>query len=199
MGPLPNMPFADHVKQSARGALYRLLPRPLLRALVRRRLPRTINVEATSACNLACPLCPTHHVRRNNRFLEETHIGRILDGNSALRAVCFHVMGEPLVHPRVFEFVRRFSDHGVDTHFGTNGMLLDGKRDALFDSGLSSISIAIDGVDAADYERYRRRGDFDRVVANTRSLVERKRSESRALPHVQLQTIMFSYNEDREE
>ncbi|MFT7076981.1 MAG: MoaA/NifB/PqqE/SkfB family radical SAM enzyme [Planctomycetota bacterium] len=137
---------------------------------------------------------------RSTRFLKDEHVQQILKGNHALRSVCFHVMGDPLIHPDLFDHVREFSSRGVETHFGTNGMRMVGKSlDEMIDSGLTSVSIALDGANAEDYVRYRRRGDFDTVVANTRALIERKKERGAREPRVQLQTIMFSYNEDNED
>ncbi|MFT5731462.1 MAG: MoaA/NifB/PqqE/SkfB family radical SAM enzyme [Planctomycetota bacterium] len=194
------MSFTHRLKDFIRKSLYATLPGPLLVGYVRWRLPRVLNLESTTACNLACALCPTHMLGRSTRFLKDEHVQQILKGNHALRSVCFHVMGDPLIHPDLFDHVREFSSRGVETHFGTNGMRMVGKSlDEMIDSGLTSVSIALDGANAEDYVRYRRRGDFDTVVANTRALIERKKERGAREPRVQLQTIMFSYNEDNED
>ena len=186
-------------KDTVRKALYATLPPHLLNRWVRQRLPRMINLEATTACNLACALCPTHIVDRDHKFLKHEHVEKILENNDAVKTVCFHIEGEPLVHPELFKFVRAFADRGVETHFGTNGDLLEKRIDDMLDSGLTSVSIAIDGADAEDYQRYRKYGDFDAVVRNTKKLLEERKKRGATLPRVQLQTIMFSYNEDRED
>ena len=193
------MSFTHRFKDLVRKTLYATLPGPLLVGYVRWRLPRVLNLESTTACNLACALCPTHVLGRSTRFLKDHHVEHILQGNNALKSVCFHVMGDPLIHPGLFGHVREFSSRGVETHFGTNGMRMADSFDEMIDSGLTSISIALDGANAEDYVRYRRGGDFDTVVGNTRALIERKRERKADLPRVQLQTIMFSYNEDNEE
>ncbi|MEM8709379.1 MAG: radical SAM protein [Planctomycetota bacterium] len=192
------MRFIHRLKDLVRKTLYATLPGPLLVGYVRWRLPRVLNLESTTACNLACALCPTHMLGRSTRFLKDAHVDHILQDNNALKSVCFHVMGDPLIHPGLFKHVRQFSSRGVETHFGTNGMRMADSLDEMIDSGLTSVSIALDGANAEDYEKYRRRGDFDTVVANTRALIARKKERSASAPIVQLQTIMFSYNEDNE-
>jgi len=193
------MRFIHRLKDLVRKTLYATLPGPLLVSYVRWRLPRVLNLESTTACNLACALCPTHMLGRSTRFLKDEHVDHILEGNRALKSVCFHVMGDPLIHPRLFQHVRQFSAKGVATHFGTNGNRMAGSYDEMIDSGLTSIAIALDGANAEDYEKYRRNGDFDTVVSNTRDLIARKQERGAKHPVVQLQTIMFSYNEDNEE
>lgn len=194
------MSFTNRLKDFIRKSLYATLPGPLLVGYARWRLPRVLNLESTTACNLACALCPTHVLGRSTRFLKDHHVDQILKDNSALKSVCFHVMGDPLIHPGLFGHVREFASRGVETHFGTNGnRMAEKSHDEMIDSGLTSVSIAMDGANAEDYVRYRRLGDFDTVVANTKALIARKKERGAKLPRVQLQTIMFSYNEDNEE
>lgn len=184
--------------QLAKRLLYRVAPNWTLNRLTRARMPRVVVLEATTACNLTCPLCPTHYVPRTSRFMAAEQVQDVIDScGGSLRTMCFHIQGEPLVHPELFDFVRRCSAAGVQTWFGSNGMLLDRHLDEVFDSGLGVISIDIDGVDPTDYEKYRRGGDFERVVANTRALIAEKQRRGSDAPVIQVQTIMFSYNEAR--
>lgn len=186
-------------KDLVRKTLYTVLPAPLLNKYIRSRLPRMLNLEATTACNLECPLCSTHILDRRTRYLKPEHMENILDDCGPLKTVCFHIMGEPMVHPQLFDFIKRCEAKGVDTHFGTNAFILDEKIDEMLDSGLTSVSVAIDGADAEDYEKYRKRGSFDKAVNSTKKLLARRAERGLKKPTVQVQTIMFSYNEDRED
>lgn len=174
------------------------LPDALLSRVVRHRLPRSANLEVTTACNLSCPLCPTHLVPRHSRFLSVAQVEAVLaDGQGALRSVCLHVQGEPTMHPELYELVRRCRKAGVETWFGTHGMHLERDLEELFDSDLDGLSIDIDGVSAEDYQRYRKGGDFERVVAGTQKLLAERKRRGLARPIVQVQMVMFSYNEAR--
>ena len=186
-------------KELARKTLYRLLPDRLLNRFIRSRLPRVLNLEATTACNLECPLCPTHIIDRRTRYLDAEYLENILEDCGSLKAISFHIEGEPLLHPKLFDFVNRCAEKGIDTHFGTNGFVLEQKIDDLLDSGLTSVSIAIDGADEGDYQRYRKRGSFEKAVSSTKKLLQERARRRLSRPTVQVQTIMFSYNEDREE
>ena len=189
-------PFAS----LARAALYRLVPDRLLSFIVRRRMPRGANLEATTECNLECPLCPTHYVPRSARFLAAAQVQDVVDSCAgSLREVCFHIQGEPTVHPDLFGLVRRCAAAGVESWFGTNGMFLHRHQSQIFESGLHGLSIDIDGANAEDYQKYRKRGDFDKVVANVKALVAEKRRRGSDKPVIQVQTIMFSYNEANQE
>ena len=184
--------------QAAKRAVFASLGDRLLVRFVLARLPRSANVEVTTVCNLACPLCPTHIVPRTSRTLGVELVEALLESaGGALKSVCLHVQGEPTVHPRLYDIVRLFAGRGVEVWFGTNGMLLEQQLDELFDSGLDGIAIDLDGVDAEDYGRYRKRGDFERVLGGARALIAEKLRRGAAKPFVQLQMVMFSYNERR--
>jgi len=192
--------LARGAKSASKQVLYRCLPTAALNRLVRAKTPRIITLEVTTACGLRCPLCATHVRERKSRFLDPAHVRDVLDAcRPRLRSVSFHMQGEPLAHRSLFDFVRACSAFGIDAGFSTNGMLLGRYRDQVLDSGLGFLSIAIDGCDAQDYQKYRRGGDFDTVVANVRELIAERARRGLARPVIQLQTIMFPYNEDREQ
>ncbi|MGQ0553164.1 MAG: radical SAM/SPASM domain-containing protein [Planctomycetota bacterium] len=202
-GPLP---LRSHLGRTARGAkalfkraIFAMLPRRALGALVCWKLPRSAQLEVTTRCNLHCPLCVTHDVLRDDGRIDLAGVQSLIAGcGSRLKIVNLHLLGEPLLHPDLFHFVRAFSDAGVRTTFSTNGMLLHRHLDEIFTSGLSHLSVALDGATGEDYARYRIGGDFDTVVTNLRALLAEKRRRGASLPVVQVQMVMFSYNEDRE-
>ncbi len=179
--------------------LHQALPARWSSWWLRRRPPRFANLEVTTECNLRCPLCPTHLVPRESRFLAVEQALDVLNSSAgALREVNFHIQGEPLVHPRLFEIVGHFHRRGVKTWIATNGQFIERHLDALFESGLHGISIDIDGADRQDYEKYRHGGEFDRVVRGVRRLTQEKRSRGSQTPIVKLQAIRFPYNVARE-
>jgi MoaA/NifB/PqqE/SkfB family radical SAM enzyme len=77
-------------------------------------------------------------------------------------------------------------------------MLLHRHLDAILDSGLSHLSIAIDGITPQDYSRYRVGGDLDTVLRNVKALLAARAERGAVKPVVQVRMIMFSYNEDQE-
>lgn len=178
---------------SVRRILLRWLPKRVVRALVMARLPRVANVEATTACDLGCPLCPTHVVTRSTRYLSGPHVDGILNGDHRLRDVCFHVQGEPLMHPRLFEFIDRFAACGVRTHFGSNGNRLLERVDEVMDSNLDSIAIAMDGADQAEYQRYRVGGSLEKVKGGVIAVLAARKERKQETPMVELQVIEFPY------
>lgn len=186
-------------KHSVKRRCYDSFPTAALGAIVRLKMPRSAQLEVTTACNLRCPLCTTHDVERSPKQLTLDHVRNVVrNAGRRLKVVSFHLLGEPLLHPQLFEFVAYCARSGVRTTFSTNGMLLDRKIEEILDSGLTQISIAIDGSNSEDYAKYRIGGRFDTVVRNTRMLIEARRRRGANHPRIQVQMVMFSYNEDKE-
>jgi MoaA/NifB/PqqE/SkfB family radical SAM enzyme len=190
---------ASRLRRALRQLYYALLPDWLLVRLTCLKLPRSATLEVTTACNLRCPLCPTHDTSRGGRQLGPDAVANVVAGcGPRLKVASFHVLGEPLLNRELFALVRHCEDHGVRTSFSTNGMLLHRHLDAILDSGLSHLSIAIDGVTPQDYARYRVGGDLDTVLDNVRALLAARAARGASRPVVQVRMIMFSYNEDQE-
>ena len=80
-------------------------------------------IEITNTCNLDCHFCPMHH--RKRRQLSEEEFDLLTD--RVRGKVCFlyfHLMGEPLLHPLLPQFVAMAREKGFKTVLTSNGTLL---------------------------------------------------------------------------
>lgn len=80
-------------------------------------------IEITNTCNLDCYFCPKHH--RKRRQLSEEEFDLLTD--RVRGKVCFlyfHLMGEPLLHPLLPQFVTMARKKGFKTVLTSNGTLL---------------------------------------------------------------------------
>ncbi len=71
--------------------------------------------------------------------------------------IYYHLMGEPLTHPLLADFVKIAKCKGYKSVITTNGTLLDKVGDALLDSGVYKVNISVhsfEGVDTAEYSKY---------------------------------------------
>jgi hypothetical protein len=86
----------------------------------------------------------------------------------------------------------------VFLYVSTNGLPLDAAKAArLARSGVDEVTFSVDGPDQRSYERYRRGGDFARVLANMAALVEAKRRLGREVPFINWRYILFRWNDSR--
>ncbi|MGZ3650601.1 MAG: radical SAM/SPASM domain-containing protein [Bdellovibrionota bacterium] len=82
-----------------------------------------VHVEISSICNLQCSFCP--EVIRDKKLIEPALFRRILEQVAPItEQVAFHLMGDPLVHPKIEELVKITEEFGSRIFFVTNGTLL---------------------------------------------------------------------------
>ncbi len=101
-----------------------------------------VYVEITNICNRACSFCPGTKRKKQKMTLSEfSHICGELRGLTDY--IYFHVMGEPLTHPELPEFIKYASSQGFKCAITTNGTLLDRCGDALIDAGVYKVSLSV--------------------------------------------------------
>ena len=104
--------------------------------------------------------------------------------------------GEPFLNPEIFDMIRYAEERNVPVRVSTNSTFLEDREiDKIFESGLSSIIVCLDGASAATHERYRIGSSFEQVKAGIHRLGHRRHAAGRRKPHIRLQTLVFSYNE----
>lgn len=163
-------------------------------------LPTHLQIEPSSACNLACPMC--HRVTHGlpSGLLDPGHFRAVIDevGDCAL-LLHFWGWGEPFVNPDIYSMIRYAHDRGIKVVTSTNGHFLceGGQVEQLLESGLDALIVALDGVDAATYAAYRRHGDYFRVLKGLRQLVKTKAATNSRYPLVNLRMVVRRDNEDQ--
>ncbi|MBN2051775.1 MAG: radical SAM protein [Spirochaetales bacterium] len=108
---------------------------------------RKIFFEVTNRCNLSCRFCPIRVSRRKKEDMDFDLFKKGIDEISdegIVDTVGFHVLGEPLMYPRIFDAVAYAAEAGLKTELHTNGVLLNHERIArLSEAGLSDIVISL--------------------------------------------------------
>jgi MoaA/NifB/PqqE/SkfB family radical SAM enzyme len=137
--------------------------------------PRAVRFEVTNRCNLKCVMCPQPEtMRRPKDHLDFELYRRFLDANPGVEEVDLFNWGEPLLHPRILDFVGEASSRGLYTRLVTNAVLLDERRaEGLIRAGLREILFSFDGM-GEDFERIRGI-PIDRPLANVRGFLETRR------------------------
>lgn len=137
---------------------------------------RLLQVESAIACNLDCVMCPWREITKNpkNRGLMSDEVwAAIRPYLSEVNSVDFTGGGEPLLQPKLEEWIAEAKIAGCETGFLSNGLLL--KKDRLkriLDAGVDWICISIDGATADIYHKIRIGSDFERVCANVGNIAE---------------------------
>lgn len=145
--------------------------------------PIQVSVVLSNTCNLKCIMCPYHSpdIRPTHttdffdekRFMSWENMQRIAQECGELKVgVKVGNIEEPLLHPKILDFIRLARKLGSPTfHITTNGLpLTDKKIRELFDAGLTSVYVSIDAARPDTYARVRG-ADLAKVEANVRKLL----------------------------
>ncbi len=162
-------------------------------------MPYTISIEPTTSCNLKCPECPSG-LKKFNRptgILTLKTLNEIIKQlGKHLTYVTFYFQGEPLLHPDFTKYVSILKQNKIMVGTSTNAHFLNKeKAEEIIESGLDRLIISLDGVDAETYKKYRRGGDFNRVIENIKIMVKTKKEFKSSIPFIELQFIVFKHNE----
>jgi len=109
-----------------------------------------IYLEISNICNLNCNFCPG--TKREKRSLSLEEFASLLP---KLRPysdyLYFHLMGEPLCHPRLAEFLALAGQAGFRVILTTNGTLLQYRQEILLNApGLYKINVSLHAFEAND-------------------------------------------------
>ncbi len=135
-----------------------------------------IHIELTNRCNFSCIFCPDSVMTRKRGFMEEplalAAIDQIAELNIADK-VTFHVMGEPLLHPKFFQILDHARLRHVPVGLTTNGGLLtDSTIKAIAERDLYQIDISLQTPDKDSFVRTRGTPvDFEKYIQGILDLV----------------------------
>jgi MoaA/NifB/PqqE/SkfB family radical SAM enzyme len=142
--------------------------------------PVMVGVDLTNVCNHRCPMCngaPGALTSDRSSLSLATLEGLAKDFNTlGVKAVALGGGGDPSVHPQVAEILRLFKSYGLETAMFTNGQLM---RESFLDAVVDCCSWIRISLDADGPEMFKAThgmdgGDWDKVLVNTRNLVERR-------------------------
>src|SRR5437870_11982418 len=117
--------------------------------------PIEITLESTAKCNLYCPMCPRHIYTFDNENMDlELYKKIVADCKDYVEFVWPYGIGEPMIHPNIFEMIRITREAGIRTGMSTNATLIDGRRaDLLPDFGLDYVILTFDGASKGTSEK----------------------------------------------
>jgi len=107
---------------------------------------KKIYLEITNICNLKCPFCIGN--TRNKRYLTFDEFKLIL---SKLKGytdyLYFHILGEPLMHPNINEFIDYANKNNFHINITTNGYLINRIKD---NSNIRQVNISLHSFNEAN-------------------------------------------------
>ena len=156
------------------------------------RVPRFVQIDFTTICNINCSMCPRKSLNLEYTHLEMDIFKKIVDRLNGAKTITLVGYGEPLTHPELFEAIRYCKDKGFKTQITTNGLLLDTgeKIINLIKTGLDSISVSMETLKGIHSEGHAN----EKTVKNVEHLLEIKKKIGAKNPDVTIQPVLFSNN-----
>lgn len=162
--------------------------------------PTTLMMEPTNHCNLKCPLCPTGlgTLNREKRTMTLDEFKKVIDDtHKYVKEIILWNYGEPFINKNILPMIRYAADHKIYVITSTNGHFFhdDSYCEEIVRSGLHRMILAIDGATQDTYEKFRRSGNLEKVLAGTKRMVAAKKRLKSKIPYIELQFIMMKHNE----
>ncbi len=160
--------------------------------------PINVDIETTSVCNLACPMCArTQKAEEENwsdRNMTRDEYASIIDQcvEHGAKAVKLNYDGEPMAHKDIVWQIEYAKKKGIiDVVMNTNGTLLKGaKREGILKAGMDGVFISLDTVSPDIYEKQRIGATLGNVIDNIHEFIK-LRNEKYPGCQIRLNMVIF--------
>lgn len=162
--------------------------------------PVSLFIDTVNVCNLRCPFCPTGtgDLDRSRGFMPVDLFKRVIDEVAAHTYMVFLFdWGEPLLHPQLCDLIEYANGHRMYTcvHSNFSVALNEQKAEHMIRSGLSHLSLSVDGASQGVYEQYRKKGQLDLVLKNIELMIRTRQRMGLSRPHLRWRFLAFKHNE----
>jgi len=164
--------------------------------------PTRIRLSASTACRLRCPSCANARgeiaERLGEGFLRAEDLAGLLNASPWVREVEISGWGEPFLNPDMRTILEVADRHGVALTADNGTTFNDVTEEvlkALVEHRFRRVTCSIDGASNGTYVKYRKGGDYDRVIENVRRLSALKREAGSRYPKLTWQFVVFGHNE----
>lgn len=125
--------------------------------------PHNVHIDVINGCNAACVTCWDHSPllktprsaawkRKRLDWARFTHMADQLRDLGSVRAVVLSGMGEPLIHPRIYDMMARVKAEGWHLTVLSNLVAADIER--LCDSGVDTVLVGVQGASPEVYSAF---------------------------------------------
>ena len=114
-----------------------------------------VYVEITNQCNMKCSFCHGHG--RTPRKMSTEEFLHVLDQlKDQTQYLYYHLMGEPLTHPKLAEFVKLAGARGYKSIITTNGTLIERRGEELLSAGVHKFNLSLHSFEEGSDEEHAR-------------------------------------------
>jgi len=164
-------------------------------------LGNCLRIEASTHCQLKCPVCPTgtgHSGILGQGYLKFRDFKKFVDENSCFKFIELSNYGEIFLNPELKEIVKYAYEKGINLT-AYNGVNLNDVKDEVLEGivkyRFKAMNVAIDGTSEDTYRIYRKKGDFNKVIENVKKINLYKEKYNSPYPSLTWQFVIFGHNE----
>ncbi|MFN2643954.1 MAG: radical SAM protein [Burkholderiales bacterium] len=165
------------------------------------KLPPFVQIEPVGQCNLACRMCPVAYRGEEGTrgkppaFMSYDAFCRVLDEFPAIEQLQLQGLGEPFLHPRLFDMVRYAVARGIEVTTNSNLTALSPRRaEECVASGLAKLHVSIDAADPEAYAYIRVGSRLGRVLQNLDLIQAAKERAGVTRPELILVAVVMRRN-----
>ncbi len=163
----------------------------------------SISLEASSMCQLKCPICPTGKgINKEGSvgwgYLKFKNFKNFVNINPGIRNIELPCWGEIFLNPELKQIIKYAYNKkinltaigGVNLNTATKDML-----ESLVKYKFKYFTISLDGATNKTYQIYRQGGDFNKVIKNIKIINFFKRKYNSKFPILAWQFVIMGHNE----
>jgi MoaA/NifB/PqqE/SkfB family radical SAM enzyme len=120
---------------------------------------------------------------------------RLVDEFDRLEELQLQGLGEPMMHPRLFDMIAYAARRGIKVSINSNLTLVNPTRaERCVTSGLHLLHVSIDGATPETYERIRVRGRLDKVTRGLEMILEARTRLGSERPGLVMVAVLMRQN-----
>ena len=156
-------------------------------------LPKHVQVEVTTFCNMDCLSCGRRDIIEKPHHMQFVELKEIFDaiqpGNINLSG-----LGEPLLNPNIFKMIAYCKSKGAVVNFPTNLNVSSKLIPRLVEAGPQQIKVSIDSATPETYRKVRRANAFDKIQKNIRLINILKKERNLLYPEIRFNFALQKAN-----
>lgn len=119
--------------------------------------PDKVYFEVTNCCNFKCDFCPINSSKREKRHMDFSLFKKGINDivkDEITGTIAYHILGEPLLYPNIFEALEYVKIKGLRNDLTTNGSLLTEDRVKRIVEGslIDKLNISVETISEKEHE-----------------------------------------------
>ena len=166
--------------------------------------PTRVRLEACTLCQLDCAECYMRLYKNSSLgagYLKLDDFVKFLNLNPYIKEIDLAYSGEIFLNPELGDIIKYAYSKNVSLT-ADSGVNFNDVSDDLLECMVKYrfryLKISIDGWNQESYEKYRRNGNFNKVIANIKRLNEFKQRYSSDLPELTWKYVIFEHTDNPE-